>query len=355
MTSGLLLVNVGTPDSLAPRDIRRYLLEFMSDPLVIDRTGPWWRFLLRHVIVPRRAPASARAYAAIWNRERDESPLRTITRAQAAGVQAALDPPGDIRVGWAMRYGRPTIAAELARLRDAGCAQVLVAPLYPQFSAATTGTVETATRAALATMADPPALRFLPPWFDHPAYIRATAAGIQDHVRALDWAPQALVLSFHGLPQAHVDRGDPYCDQCLKTAGRLSAALGEQFGEVHTAFQSRGRRIVWTGPELEPVLADLARQGVGRVCVATPGFVADCLETVEEVGLRAARHFLANGGKRFTRIPCLNDTPAASAMVAGIAREHLAGWFETGLTPPHAAHLALHGPAATGQKLAVTP
>lgn len=353
MTEGLLLVNVGTPDGLGRRDLRRYLIEFLSDPFVIDRSGLWWRFLLRHVIVPRRAPSAARAYAAIWNHARDESPLRTITRAQAEGVGAALDAIAGVRVDWAMRYGRPNIAAGLARLREAGCDRVLVAPLYPQFSGATTGTAEAAARAASAAMADPPELLFLPPWYDDPAYVTATAAGIRAHLQALDWAPQALVLSFHGLPQAHLDRGDPYRDHCLATAERLRTALDWPSDMVHVAFQSRGRRIAWTGPELEPMLADLARQGVGRVCVATPGFIADCLETAEEVGLRAARHFLDAGGEAFARVPCLNDTPEAAAMIAEIAGAHLRPWIGTAPAPGQRQHRGQPGPGTAPATAAV--
>jgi protoporphyrin/coproporphyrin ferrochelatase len=320
---GVLLVNVGTPDSTDLGDIRRYLHEFMSDPRVIDRSGLWWRFLLKRVIVPRRAPVSARAYAAIWNGERNESPLRTVTRAQAQGVQARLGPPERVLVGWAMRYGGPSIATGIARLRAAGCDRLLVAPLYPQYSGATTETVLDKLREVMDALAKLPDLRILAPYHDDPRYIAALAAGIRAHVAGLTWHPQALVLSFHGLPQAHIDRGDPYRSHCENTAERLRTTLGDQFAQMPLVFQSRSRRMVWTGPELEKTLADLAHSGTNRVCVVTPGFASDCLETVEEVGIRAARHFRDNGGQDYSRVPCLNDTPTALDLIAAMVADKI--------------------------------
>jgi len=323
MTIGVLLINVGTPDGTDITSIRRYLSEFMSDYRVIDRKGLWWRFLLNRVIIPKRAPVTAAAYRAIWNHDRDESPLRTITRNQAEQVQAALSGDHDIRVGWAMRYGSPAIADTLHEMTGAGCDRLLIVPLYPQYAGATTGTVLDKVDEALREEARQPALHVLPPYYATPAYVATLADTIRTHHAALTWQPQTTILSFHGLPQHFIDQGDPYQSQCEATADLLRNTLNADASAMPLAYQSRGGRAVWIGPGLEETLTRLAADGIKDVSVVTPGFAADCVETLEEVAIRAREHFIAAGGRNFTTVPCLNDSPVSVGMLTALIREEL--------------------------------
>lgn len=340
--SGLLLVNLGTPESTAVADVRRYLREFLSDPRVIDRPR-WQRWLILNLfILPRRPRHSAAAYAKIWTAE--GSPLLVHGRALAQQVQARVGP--QVRVALAMRYGQPSITSALRQLRAAGADRIVVFPLYPQYSAAATGsTVEAVLRQAAAEW-NTPWLHVVPPFYAHPAFIESFAAGARSLLERV--RPQRVLFSYHGLPERHCRKSDPsgrYClaqedccatldernhncyrAQCVATTRALGTALGIAEEERVIAFQSRLGREPWIRPDTEQVLAQLARQGIERVVVLTPSFVADCLETLEEIGLRASAAFRAAGGGELALAPCPNASPAWADAVVAIAREHC-GWL----------------------------
>ena len=316
METGVLLVNVGTPEDLSLRSVRRYLRAFLSDRRIIDRGGPLWWLILNGLIIPRRAKKSRHAYSLIWNEERGESPLRTLTRAQAEKLQAAFSGEGGLVVDWAMRYGSPAIGEGIARLVARGCGRILVFPLYPQYATATTESVIDELNEALAALpAPPPEVRIVPPYYDDPAYVGALAESIRRHRERLAWEPEVWLASFHGLPRAVIEAGDPYEAQCNITVNLLRTALGLDARTMPLVYQSRGRGGEWLGPELEPTLGRLAGEGVRDVAVICPGFATDCIETLEEVGLRAAGAFRQAGGRNFSLVPCLNDSPDAIALL----------------------------------------
>lgn len=325
---GILLINLGTPDSFEVGAVKRYLREFLSDWRVIERKGLAWWFLLNGVIIPRRAPKSSRAYQQVWNHDLNESPLLTITRAQADRLAQRFDTQEKIMVDWAMRYGNPTVEGALLRLSEAGCARVLVFPLYPQYSAATTGSAMDRVFAALGKMRHQPTLRVVPPYYREAAYIDSVADGIRKHLQSLTWKPEMCVASFHGLPEAFVARGDPYREQCEETVARLRERLAASTAEIPLVYQSRGGRGEWIGPHLEEFLIARAREGVKTICVVTPGFSADCVETLEEVGIRAKRAFLENGGEEFSVVPCLNDSEKAIDLLQNQVERELRGWLD---------------------------
>ena len=320
---GVLLVNLGTPDAPTPAAVRRYLAEFLSDRRVVEIPPIAWQPILRGIILNTRPKTSAHAYSQVWTEA--GSPLAAITAEQAAALQARL---GDgVRVAYAMRYGRPAIATELRALLDAGCERILLAPLYPQYCAATTATVVDAAGDALKTMRRQPALRTLPPYPDDPAYIAALAADLGAQLDALDFAPEILLLSFHGMPERTLHLGDPYHCHCRKTARLLEAALARPGLRFATTFQSRFGRAKWLEPATDTVLAEEARAGTRRLAVAAPGFAADCLETLEELAIRGRDRFLAEGGERFAALACLNAGEAGLAMLETLVRRELAGWL----------------------------
>jgi ferrochelatase len=318
---GVLLVNLGTPDAPDARSVRRYLAEFLSDRRVVEIPAILWQPILRGIILRTRPAKSAHAYRQVWTE--DGSPLAAITRAQAAALQAMRP---DLIVDWAMRYGRPAIADRLQRLKDQGCERILIAPLYPQYCGATTATANDAAFAALAGMRWQPAIRTLPPYYDHPAYIAALAQSVRAQLAALDFEPQAVVASFHGMPERTLHLGDPYHCHCRKTARLLSAALGI---ELTVAFQSRFGRAKWLEPSTETVLAGLPADGITRVAIVAPGFAADCLETLEELAIRGRETFDAAGGERFAYLPCLNDSDEGMKMLGDLVASELAGWTPT--------------------------
>lgn len=315
---GVLLVNLGTPDAPDAPSVRRYLAEFLSDPRVVEIPRLVWQPILRGLILPTRPKKSAHAYAQVWTDE--GSPLAAITRRQAAALQAAF---GDaVIVAHAMRYGRPAIPATLDTMLAAGCRRILIAPLYPQYCAATTATVTDAVTAHLATLRWQPALRFLPPYPDDPLYIGALKASVEAGLAALDFVPDTLVASFHGMPERTLRLGDPYHCQCVKTARLLADALGRP---VETAFQSRFGRAKWLEPATDTMLERLGREGK-KVAIFAPGFAADCLETLEELAIRGQEQFIAAGGTHFAYLPCLNDSDPGLAMLEALLRRELAGW-----------------------------
>ncbi len=317
---GVLIVNLGTPDGPDPASVRRYLGEFLSDRRVVEIPQILWQPILRGIVLTTRPKKSAHAYQQVWRE--DGSPLAAITKAQGAALAARF--AGRAVVDWAMRYGRPAIADRIAALKAAGCERILIAPLYPQYCAATTATANDKAFAALAGMRWQPALRTLPPYHDDPAYIAALAASIEADLAALDFVPEVLVASFHGMPQRTLELGDPYHCHCRKTARLLSAALGR---EVVTSFQSRFGRAKWLEPATDVTLERLGGQGIRRLAIVAPGFSADCLETLEELCLRGRDSFVGAGGERFHYIPCLNDAPGSIAMLAGLLERELAGWI----------------------------
>ncbi|MHA1523432.1 MAG: ferrochelatase [Alphaproteobacteria bacterium] len=329
---GVLLINLGTPDATDPASMRRYLKEFLSDRRVVEANPLIWWPLLNLVILNTRPKKSGAAYDEIWNRELDESPLRTTTRATAEKLAERLKQRHPVLlVDWAMRYGTPSIAQRLENLKSQGADKILLMPLYPQYAGATTATALDKAFDALKTMRWQPAVRTLPPYHDNPAYINALVAQTGETFNKLDWQPEALLASFHGLPQAYFDAGDPYYCHCMKTARLLREALAGAANwpveRCHTSFQSRFGREEWLRPYTDEEIVRLARGGIKRLVVITPGFAADCLETLEEIGLRAAHDFSKAGGTHFALVPCLNDSPSGIDLYDTLAENELRGWI----------------------------
>ena len=316
---GVLLINLGTPDAPEAPAVRRYLAEFLSDRRVVEIPPIAWKPILHGIILRTRPAKSAHAYKQVWTEQ--GSPLAAITRAQAEGLKARW---GDrVMVDWAMRYGNPGIRPAVEKLFAAGCERILAAPLYPQYCAATTATANDTLFGMLAEMRWQPALRTLPPYHDDPAYIGALKASIERQLAALDFTPERLLLSFHGMPERTLFKGDPYHCHCRKTA-RL---LGEQLAiPTDTAFQSRFGRAKWLEPSTEDVLAAYPGQGVKKLAIAAPGFSADCIETIEELGIRGRETFEAAGGTHFARLDCLNDSDEGMEMLDRVLTRELAGW-----------------------------
>ena len=322
---GVLLVNLGTPDAPTPKAVRRYLKEFLSDRRVVELSAILWQPILRGIILNTRPKKSAHAYAQVWTDE--GSPLAAVTAAQARALQARL---GEVaEVAWAMRYGNPAMGAELARMKAAGCERILVAPLYPQYSGATTASVVDALGAALAAMRWQPAIRTLPPYYDDPLHIAALRADLARQLNALTFRPDVLLLSFHGMPERTLHLGDPYHCQCRKTARLLAEALAGDFPDlrIEVSFQSRFGKAKWLEPATDAVLAAEAAKGTRALAIAAPGFSADCLETTEELAIRGREQFLGAGGKDYAVLDCLNDSAAGMAMLEALVRRELAGWL----------------------------
>ena len=319
---GVLLVNLGTPDAPTPAAVRRYLAEFLSDRRVVEIPPLAWQPILRGVVLRTRPKRSAHAYSQVWTEA--GSPLAAITAAQAADLQERLGE--SIRVDFAMRYGRPAIDKAIQDLMKAGCDRILLAPLYPQYCAATTATAVDAAAEALRAIRWQPALRTLPPYYDDPAHIAALADDLGAQLDALDFVPELLLLSFHGMPERTLHLGDPYHCQCRKTARLLETALARPGLRFATSFQSRFGRARWLEPATETVLVEEAAKGTRRLAGAAPGFAADCLETLEELAIRGRDRFLASGGEHFAALACLNAGAPGMAMLETLVRRELAGW-----------------------------
>ena len=316
---GVLLVNLGTPEAPDAASVRTYLAEFLSDRRVIEIPPLLWQPILRGIVLRTRPAKSARAYREVWTEE--GSPLLAISVRQAAQLRERLG--DEINVGLAFRYGKRSIASAISKMVDAGVDRILFAPLYPQYCGATTASSNDALFAQLAAMRSQPAVRTLPPYFDDPLYIDALRANLSRQLTALDFEPQKLLLSFHGMPERTRQLGDPYYDQCMATARLLGEALGR---EVDVAFQSRFGRAKWLGPATDGTLAAYPGKGVQRLAIAAPGFSADCLETIEELGIRGRDDFLAAGGTHFARLDCLNDSPEGMDMLEPLIGRELEGW-----------------------------
>lgn len=316
---GVLLINLGTPDGADARSVKRYLAEFLSDRRVVEIPPILWQPILRGIILNTRPKKSAHAYRQVWRE--DGSPLAAITRLQAVALKDAFG--ADVIVDWAMRYGNPAIGDRLAALKAAGCDRILLAPLYPQYCGATTATANDKAFEALAGMRWQPAIRTLPPYHDNSAYIAALKGSVEASLAALNFEPEAIVASFHGMPQRTLELGDPYHCHCRKTARLLGEAMGR---ELVVAFQSRFGRAKWLEPATDKVLEALPGKGVKKVAIVAPGFSADCLETLEELAIRGRESFIAAGGTHFAYLPCLNDSAIGIAMLRQLIGRELEGW-----------------------------
>lgn len=320
---GVLLVNLGTPEAAETLAVKRYLAEFLSDRRVVEIPALLWQPILRGIILNTRPAKSAHAYSQVWTEQ--GSPLAAITRAQAAGLQARLG--GGVTVDWAMRYGKPSIPDRLEALMAAGCERILLAPMYPQYCAATTATVVDKAGEWLRTRRWQPALRTLPPYHDDPHHIDALAADLSRQLDALDFSPEVLLLSFHGMPERTLHLGDPYHCQCRKTARLLEVRMARPGLRFVTSFQSRFGRARWLEPATDEMLADEAARGTRRLAIAAPGFSADCLETREELAIRGREQFMAAGGEQFAALDCLNTSDPGMAMLESLIRRELSGWI----------------------------
>jgi len=325
---GVLLLNLGTPEGTDYWSMRRYLKEFLSDRRVIEANPVFWQILLNAVILSKRPQASGEAYESIWNHERDESPLKTITRDQADGVQRILQQRygADVAVDWAMRYGYPRTEDAINGLLAQGCTRVLLLALYPQYSATTMATAYDHAFRALMKMRWQPAIRTAPSYQDEPQYIDAIVNSVRAHLSQLDWTPDVLVTSFHGLPKRYLLNGDPYHCQCAKTSRLIRERLGWGPDEVLLTFQSRFGREEWLKPYTDEKLEELGQAGVKNLAIVAPGFAADCVETLEELNMQGRESFLEAGGENFTYIPCLNAQPDAVQLIADLAGRELGGW-----------------------------
>jgi ferrochelatase len=336
---GVLLVNLGTPDGTSYWPMRRYLAEFLSDRRVIEVPRALWLPLLHLVILTTRPARKGKDYETIWNKERNEGPLKTITRAQAeklaqyiaggalnnAGGAFGTD-GGKIVVDWAMRYGQPSVASRIAALQAKGCDRLLVVPLYPQYCAATNATVADCAFDALKALRWQPTLRIAAPFYDRPSYIEALAKSLRDGLAKLDFEPERIVVSWHGIPQAYFDKGDPYFCHCAKTTRLLAEATG--LGEkMLMTFQSRLGPKEWLKPYTIETVKALPAQGVKKIVVIAPGFVADCLETLEELAVENRHAFLKAGGEHFAVLPCLNDSIEGIDVIADVVRTEVSGWI----------------------------
>ncbi len=322
--TAVVLVNLGTPDEPTAPAVRRYLREFLSDPRVVEIPRALWLPILHGLILPFRSSKSAAKYAAIWSA--NGSPLKVHTEKQATLLRGYLGERGhQVRVAYAMRYGTPSLPQVLQQLQEQGCTRLLVLPAYPQYSASTTASVYDAVFAHYARQRNVPELRLVKHYHDHDAYIEALKRSVLAHWQA-HGRPDRLVMSFHGVPRRTLELGDPYHCECHKTARLLATQLGLAEGEYLVSFQSRFGKAEWLQPYTAPSVRQLAQQGVGRIDMICPGFVADCLETLEEIDMEVRQEFLDAGGREFHYIPCLNESPAWIHALADIAEEHLLGW-----------------------------
>ncbi len=325
---GVLIVNLGTPEGTSFWPMRAYLKEFLSDRRVIETNSLLWKLIFNVGILTLRPKFKGRDYDKIWNRERNESPFKTITRAQGEKLATMLSGI-DTRIvtDWAMRYGQPSIASRLAGLVEQGCERILVVPLYPQYAAATTATVGDEVFRALMTMRYQPAVRIAPPYYNDPVYIEALVSSMTGQLSKLPWRPDVILASFHGIPKEYVDKGDPYQAQCIETARLMRKSLGLDDKAFMLTFQSRFGRTEWIRPYTDMTVKDLAQRGVKNIAVVTPGFSADCLETLEEIAVENAHIFKQNGGENFFAVPCLNDSELGMTVISRLALRELQGWL----------------------------
>ena len=323
---GVLLINLGTPEATSYWPMRRYLKEFLSDRRVIEVNRALWWVLLNGIILTTRPKRSGHAYEQIWNKELDESPLKTTTRSQAEKLAARLADLPQVIVDWAMRYGLPPTKERIEALKAQGCDRILLFPLYPQYSASTTATALDKAYDALKEMRWQPAIRTVPAYFDHPAHIEALAQSLELHLKTLAWEPDLILASFHGLPEEYFEKGDPYHCHCMKTARLLSERLKLPREKLKVVFQSRFGKAEWLKPYAQQTVEELPGKGVKKLVMITPGFAADCVETLEEVAIGLKETFHEAGGEEFSVVPCLNDSDASITMLEALVRNELKGW-----------------------------
>ena len=324
---GVLLVNLGTPDTADARGVRVYLREFLSDARVIEKQGLLWKLILNGVILQVRPRRKARDYQKIWNTEKNESPLKTITRAQSEKLATSVAEYPHLVVDWAMRYGNPSIQSRIEALTAKGCTRLLVVPLYPQYSASTSATVCDEVFRVLASMRAQPILRVTPPYYADANYIDALAVSIETHLATLSFKPELIVASFHGMPKDYIDKGDPYQQHCTATTELLRKRMGLDDEKLLLTFQSRFGFDEWLQPYTDKTMERLGKEGVRRIAVLTPGFSADCLETLEEIAQENAEIFKHNGGEEFAFIPCLNDSEPGMDVIRQLVLRELQGWI----------------------------
>jgi ferrochelatase len=325
---GVLLANLGTPDNYDYWSMRRYLNEFLSDKRVIDYASWKWQPLLQLIILSKRPFSSGANYKQIWNHEKGESPLMTITKAQTARIAEAVREQygAGVMVDFCMRYGNPSTESRVHAMVEAGCEKILFFPLYPHYAGATSATANDQFFRALMKEKRQPSVRTVPEYFDHPLYIEALAQSVERAYAALDHRPDVLVASYHGMPKRYLMSGDPYHCQCAKTSRLLRERLGWEKGSIDTTFQSVFGPEEWLKPYTVEHVADLARQGKKRIAVMAPAFSADCIETLEEINGEIREAFEHAGGETFTYIPCLNDDEAHIRALVGVIEENLSGW-----------------------------
>ncbi len=323
---GVLLLNLGTPDATSYWPMRRYLKEFLSDRRVIEEPRWKWWPILNLIILTVRPSRKGRDYDTIWNKERDEGPLKTITRAQAEKLAATLSADERIVVDWAMRYQNPTTKSRIEALMAAGCDRILLLPLYPHYAAATTATACDQAFRALMEMRWQPAVRVAPAYGDDPVYIDEVARSMEQHFALLPWRPDVVVATFHGMPQKYLEQGDPYHCQCMKTSRLLRERMGWPKETWHTTFQSRFGNDPWLQPYTDETVERLAKSGIKKLAMVAPGFSADCLETLEELDVENRDIFMEHGGAEFTYVPALNDSPGGIRLIESIVLRELKGW-----------------------------
>jgi ferrochelatase len=323
---GVLLVNLGTPDATDYWSMRRYLAEFLSDRRVIEENPVKWWLILNLIILTVRPGRKGKDYDKIWNKERDESFLKTITRSQTEKLGANLAGDPRLLVDWAMRYGNPSIASRLDAMQQAGCDRILVLPLYPQYAAATTATVADKVFDALADMRWQPALRVAPAYYDQPAYIEAIASSLEEGVAKLPFKPDVIIASYHGMPEDYLKKGDPYYCHCAATTRLLRERLKLDENKLMMTFQSRFGKAEWLKPYTDMTVKSLPAKGIKNIAVITPGFASDCLETLEEIAMENAHLFKQAGGDNFAHIPCLNDSDRGMAVIRDVVMRELQGW-----------------------------
>ncbi len=324
---GVLLINLGSPEGTDFWSVRRYLKEFLGDRRVVEIPRPIWWLILNGIILNTRPQKSGKKYEKVWDKKNDLAPLISITKDTSEKLAAHLSGDEQLIIDWAMRYGKPSIASRIDHLMEQGCERILLFPLYPQYSASTTATVIDATADALKKIRHQPAIRSVPPYYREPAYIEALSSSLTSKLKQLDFAPDVIIASFHGLPQLFADRGDPYPLHCEQTFKLLKKALGSDGYKLQMTYQSRFGPANWLQPYTDKTLEKLASDGVENVVVLTPGFAADCLETLEEISIENAEIFKTAGGKKFTAIPCLNDSKDAIEMMSTLIKRELQGWI----------------------------
>jgi len=323
---GVLLLNLGTPDGTDYWSVRRYLKEFLSDPRVIETPKWLWWPILNLGILSFRPQKTGANYARIWDREKDESPLRVITRAQAEKLQEAMEDDGVI-VEYGMRYGNPSTQSAIEKLHARGCDRILLFPLYPQYSATTTATANDQAFRALARLRAQPAVRTVPAYFGDDIYVENLARSIRDGVAALDFEPDLVITSYHGMPVEYREKGDPYYQQCLETTRLVREKLGWSEDRLMVTFQSRFGPTQWLQPYTDETLKALPGRGVRKIAILAPAFSADCIETLEEIAITGQEEFLHAGGERYAYIPCLNDSPDGMTVIETVVRRELSGWL----------------------------